>query len=464
MERPLSSAVLKRDLDPLIVGPEVYRSIIKIRTVILGMVLPIFTITYKLLGLPSALIALALTITAYFTSPSLYRSIMASELDREIVALLLYILPFSWSPRSVADVFASLASWKKAPFKWSSKEALRLTTLLNMGKDPLSALGRLAETTPSKKLKEVLEIIVDTSRAGISKERTIESLASTTVEEIRSSWKNYTELAQIAAESSIALMLSIAVIVPIASMAGSALWLLQLPLLISIVFTVLLLVYQPTLGLNYSSSWIRFVPLVLVLVTTALLNENILYSIALLALFSIAIEVLWRRRSLNFKRALGNFRRAVDKARLGLPIVEELEKSRPLLGDVISAMVEAVKVAGTVGVWRIMDKVYGALREAIRSASEARSSSYILMAVSIMAPAMALYIVKAILSIGNGSPMAIGMEGMSLEATKWILLSTPLSVMPASVLHRPRMPSLVPSLIAMLVSLLVIAKLALIPL
>jgi len=464
MERDLSNLLLKKDLDPLIVGPEIYRSIVKIRIVILGMIFPVFLTTYKVLGLPLALIALALTITVYFTSPSLYRSFIASELDREIVALLLYILPFSWSPRSVADVFAGLASWKRAPFKWSSKEALRLTTILNMGKDPLSALAKLAETTPSKKLKETLEIIVDTSRAGISKERTIESLASTTVEEIRSSWKNYTELAQIAAESSIALMLSIAVIVPIASMAGNALWLLQLPLLISAIFTLVLLTYQPMLGLNYSGTWIRFIPLILVLITTALLNVNVIYSIVLLVIFSILIEVLWRRRSLNFRRALNNFRRAVDKARLGLPIVEELERSRPLLGDVISAMVEAVKVAGTVGVWRIMDKVYGALREAIRSASEARSSSYILMIISIMVPAMALYIVKAILSIGKGSPMVLGIEGMSLEATKWILLSTPLSVMPASVLHRPRMPSLIPSLIATLVSLLIIANLALIPL
>ncbi len=457
--------MLTKNLDPIVMGIDGYRSVIYLRTFILGLSIPTVTTIYHFFGLPGSLLSLAILIVLYIGAPSVYRHIAASNLDRELTALLLYLLPFSWSARSVADVLISLSRWRREPFKWTSKEASRLETILGMGKDPLSALSYLAETTPSRKLRDVLEIIVDSSKSGISKESTIADLASIAIEQVRSSWKNYVELAQLAAEASVALVLSIAVIVPIASMSSIGLWALQLPILFSALFTFVLLIYQPTLGLNLSRPWLRFLPAVAVILATVLMVLKPLASLTFLALTTILFEVIWRRFSSNFKRSLESFRRATDKARLGLPVAEDLQASRPLLGNVIDAMTEAVKIAGTLGVWKVMEKIYRTVREAIRSASDARSTSYILMGVSAIAPAISIYIVKSIMSIsGSGNIPAFNLNAVAPEAIKWVLLSTPLGIMPSATLHRPRFPSLIPSLIATVLALWIVLKLALLPL
>ena len=159
-----------------------------------------------------------------------------------------------------------------------------------------------------------------------------------------------------------------------------------------------------------------------------------------------AIEVLSFKAGRRSVRALATLRRAVDRAKLGMPIEEGLMDSRPVLGRVVDALLEAVGVAGTVGVWGVMDRVYRAISEAMRRAAEARLNALVLAGVSAIAPAIAMYSITLLSGMSEGTFLDI--TGAAAMAESWIRAAAAVIPLPAAVLYRPRAPTLVPSIVS----------------
>ncbi len=449
-QRPLGYSLartLSQGADPILLGIEGVRLTVLLRLVVIVSAPVSGILLYTLAGPLYVVPAITVQMFIAMAAPRLYRVVVGSNIDRELPSLLLYLLPFSWSTKSVADVIVGLSGWRKPPFKWVSREAARLKLILDMGYDPVKALSVLAETTPSGRLRYILEMLVDASRTGLSREALASDLASTAIDEVRRSWSRYIEVARVSAEASVALIVAAAVLVPIAAFTGSGLSVLVLTTIVPALAGLALMLYQPELGLNASSSLPRLASLAAVFsAVVASLLQGGWAALAVLVPAAAAIEVLSFKAGRRSVRALVTLRKAVDRAKLGMPIEEELMASRPVLGRVVDALLEAVSVAGTVGVWGVMDRVYRAVSEAMRRAAEARLHALVLAGVSAIAPAIAMYSITLLSGMSEGTFLDI--TGAAAMAESWIRAAAAVIPLPAAVLYRPRAPTLVPSIVS----------------
>ncbi len=402
--------------------------------------------------LASALAAAAPALLALaWLAPRAWRWIVGAGVDRELPGILAYLLPYSSSARYIADVLASIP---QGYFRWFRYESERLRYLQDLGLDPVSALRTLAETTPSRKLRRVLTDYMHVQELGAPRSQATLRLLEAAVEEVRASWRGYSDLGRGLVEAVTAAVITAVALAPMALLAGSVDGrLAALPLVASPLAAIVLLLARPEIG-DYRPGLAPAATAVLSSIAAAGLGLmlGLQYSALLLIAATIALEYVALRHSRLEEEAYRRLREAVDEARYGKLLDEVLLGAERLAGSIVPALLEAVRVAGKLGVSDAVMNIYRVVEEARSTRLQMRGGALLLAAIAVAAPAIAVYTLRAIASMSTGGSFIAGdPESLNLAASLVAALS-PLAPLPASVLHRGWTPSLVPSLAALAAS------------
>ncbi len=448
-----------RGVKPSKLGVHGYKAVVKTRLAA-SLAAPIVSVTlYLLLGAIGLLGGLPLFAIAA-AAPSIYRYMLASGLEREAPALLAYMLPFAWTSKGLVDVLASLQSWRGRPFNWVRREAARLAVRLRLGADPITALEWLAETTPSKTLAAALRDYTHALRLGVPRSAVAQRLLDRAIDAMKAAWRSYVSLARAAAETAAALTVLVAALAPAAALASINPSALSLLLAAPAALTIVLVAAQPSLGLPQTPLVLRIAPLAAAGLSSLLVALGSFYmALALLAAAALLVEAYARIVSSRQSRAWSSLSSAIEKARLGLIVEDDLREAAPVAPGVLDALIESSRIAGTKGLTKALQGIYGIISEA-RLLAKSYSVQSILM--SIVAAAAA---VIAVYAVGSLSQLAQAGHGLidpaMIQAIRGILLATsPLAPLPAAAASRPWAPTLVPSLAALVVTLYIAGAIA----
>lgn len=443
-----------RGVRPSRLGVHGYMAVVKFRLAS-TLAAPIVGIAlYMLLGPPGFLGGLPL-LAAAAAAPSIYRYILASGLEREASALLAYLLPFSWTSKGLTDVLVTLQGWKGKPFRWVSREAERLAVKLRLGADPVSALEWIAETTPGKTLSAALRDYIHAVRLGVPKGLVTQRLLDRALEAVRSAWRSYVSLARAGAELAAALVVLVAALAPAAALASLNPAAISLILAAPAPLALILALSQPSLGMPQTHPAVRLAPLAVAGASGVLVVKGLsLGALALLAAAGAAVEAYAASlRRLQF-RAWSSLSRAIEKARLGLMVDDDLREAEPAAPGIVSALLESSRIAGSRGLTRALQGIYGVIAEARSLAKTYSWQSMLMSLVSAAAVAVAVYAVKALSELASVHAAQGLIDPTVINAVTRILLATsPLAPLPAATAGRPWAPTLVPSLIALAASL-----------
>ncbi len=443
-----------RGVKPSRLGVHGYRAVVKARLAASLAAPMASTALYWALGPLGLLGGLALLAIAV-AAPSIYRYMLASGLEREAPALLAYMLPFAWTSKGLVDVIASLQSWRGRPFNWVRREAARLTVRLRLGADPITALEWLAETTPSKTLAAALRDYTHALRLGVPRSAVAQRLLDSAIDAMKASWRSYVSLARAAAEAAAALTVLVAALAPAAALSSIDPSLLSALLAAPAALTIVLVAGQPSLGLPQTPLMSRVAPLAVAGAASLLAASGYIYvALALLASAALLVEAYARLVSGRQSRAWASLSRAIEKARLGLIVEDDLKEAAPAAPGVLDALIESSRIAGTKGLTKALQGIYGIIAEA---RSLARSYSVQSLLMSIVAAAAAVIAVYAVDSLSQLSQVGHGLiDPAMISAIGGILLATsPLAPLPAAAASRPWAPTMVPSLAALAASLYV---------
>ena len=396
-----------------------------------------------LLGAIILLAAISSLAAAQFL-PHLWRSILAQGIDKELPALLVYLVPYSSSPKYLADVIAALP---RGPFKWFTHEAARLKLLLDMGHDPLSALKRLAETTPSSRLRGILLEYTSLQAIGATSSMTTVKILERAIEMAREAWRGYVELSRAAVEIATAGLVSIVALAPLT---GSTSMLVALIALLLASTGVLLLLARPGIGDGVRSKTIPAAYLASIGAASLLAARGgVLAALALLASSTIALEAASLRLARREARALKSLRVAAEEARYGLDYMDDLEEAKPL-GGPISAVLEASRIAGSIGVGQALERLVRVLDEVLTYRKRAWTESIVLEGISMIAPVvLAGAIVKLSALLQPTAPLPITVPQAGVDAPA-ILALAPLATVPATTFRRGYRPTPLTGLITLL--------------
>jgi len=441
----LRGGPLRWQLNPLIYGPGVAEKLLVARVALLASS-PIPLLFAR--GLPAITASVVIAIAGIMIH-RLFDLVRGPGIDGETPSLTLYLLPYAWSMHTVADLIARLSSGRVRGFKWVRLEALRLKLFLDNGLDPLRALQKLAETTPSKNLRVMLEELSHASKVGYSKSTVMMRLAERALEDLKRRWSSYSELAKVVSEVNAAVIVAVGALTPLAMFTGMSVGVLYASLLLPGLLSIALLLLQPSSGPG-RISWPA--------VTAALLGAasaswasyklGLLKGILVLLPLTIGLEVYGVLHARAVDRALKALSRASREARLGRPIEGLLREARPLDEPVIGTIIDSIRVAGMSKVWFGVEILERAYREAKRALEALRGPALTALAISALAILTALYSISAVSGIAvKMAPQSMEVAYLSMRILAGV---APLAGLPAGVLLRPRAPSLTPSLVALL--------------
>ena len=249
-----------------------------------------------------------------------------------------------------------------------------------------------------------------------------------------------------------ALTVSLAAAVPIAYMSSGSM-IGAIPLVIAfsaLALALIALALRPSLGegrppapafaIAYSA------PLILM---AAVLYLGPLNALALGVIIALLVEVLAAWQSSREARALSMLKRAADNAKYGLDYEAPLREAEPVASQVVRAILRASRRAGKLGVGEALDTTYRMIVEARVKARELKGPAVMLALVSSAAPALAVYTLKFMEEALSTSQL-LGLPGAGDVdfAVRLLIAVAPLVTLPASVMHRPWIPSLLPGLLA----------------
>ncbi len=400
-----------------------------------------------------ALLALAAALAAAAAwAHRLYRSLAASGLEREAPALLAFLVPYSGTTSGLADVLASLASWRGRPFRWVSREAGRLAKRLRLTGDPLEALEWLASTTPSRTISTALGDYVNALRLGAPRVSVAQRLLDAALDSVRRSWSSYSSLARVASEAGAAVVVLVAALAPAAALASLDPALLAAPLAVPPAISLLIALGQPPLGAPSTGPLQRLYPMAVAGVAAAASlwpGSPPWAPLAVLAAGAAGVEAYAAKISRASSAAWKELARLIEEARVGVVEAERVSRASPAAPGVAEALARASRIAGTRGLARALEGVYRLLAEARHAASATAAQAWVMAAVSAGAVALAVYTMEALASIaGDGGGLV---DTAVMEFIGGVVAAyAPLAPLPAAVAARPWAPTLLPSLAASL--------------
>jgi hypothetical protein len=402
-------------------------------------------LSYPAFG-PRALLAGGALAGVGLLLPHMVRSVIASGLDNEVPTLLLYLIPYAWSPGTLADLIAGIAD-KKAGFRWLRIEASRLRRMLEWGSDPLSALQRLAKTTPSQTLRETLEELVHSARMGFPRSLLLSRLAERALEGVRRRWQSYSELSKTIAEANAAVIVAAGVMAPLASLSGSsASAALPLAVLLPAISALGLIVFQPSSGPGRVGFLLKAAPLLAGYAAIALLLiGSSTASTAILTIATVIVEAYGLKIRREIKAALRALGRAAREARLGRIRLDLLERASKLDPPVLGSILESVRVGGPVRVWVGLEMLENSYSSALRVVDSTRGPAVMSLIVTMISLAVSWYSLGLMASLSATAGSLASLP--TAEAALFLRAAAVASGLSVGALLRPYMPSLLPSLV-----------------
>ncbi len=376
---------------------------------------------------------------------SLWRSLASNGIDQEIPLLLAYLLPYSHTPTHLTDLLVRLP---RPPFKWSSREAERLDLLVKMGYDPLTALKKLAGTTPSKKLSRILNDYIAAHSLGAPRSQITLTLLNHALAAIRDSWKRYIEVGRIITEAIATATIAVAALTPVTILTGGGIQALAvIALLAPVAGALLLIAIRPGMGEPAPPHHITLAahgaPL---LAATLLYLDLATHAMAVLAVATVIVESWWRRASGSLERGARSIRMAAEAIKYRGDYEKHLKEAEDSAGPLIRVLASSMRVAGKLGVANAFQAIAQVLEEAASSLRQVKSTSLILSVISIAAVTIGAYTAILIEEAAMESGMSTGIEGLGGV----LAALAPLAPLPATVMHRGRAPSQLPSLVSSL--------------
>lgn len=445
--------------DPEVYGPSVSRvlrlsfSVIALSSPLLVVIGAVLVIAYN--ASPLVLSAPLVLLLAPFAASKVWRLAVGGGVDKELPAVLAYLLPYTRSPVQIADLIVRLRD--EEGYFWSKFEASRLKLLLDLGYDPISALKRLSETTPSRKLAEVIDDYIHVQTLGASRGQVTILLFRHAMDSVRDQWRAHIEFGKLVAEGIVAAVVSMVALAPVALLGGGYPVILTLiPLIIAPAGALAMLATRPALG-EYRVGYPEAIITLTVPVVAAALNFNVSLEAGLAYLVGMTIVV--EAMAIGFKRlssdAFRELRAAVDEARLGAIPEDRLARAEKAAKGVIKAIISASRIAGTMGVSDALSQLYSLIEEAQRQVRSASTQAVILALISVAALPLAMYSLK-ILS-ASAAPLGMVNTASIEEALKIMASTSPLIALPASVLQRGWLISPLYPLIAQALAMIVLA-------
>jgi len=447
-----------RRSDPLSLGPVAAAKIratitmLESLAVSAAIVAPVMLFFSRTLSLAVVVLALASLIVAEIV-PAAWRSVLANGIDQEMPALLVYLLPYTASPRYLADVLTSIP---ENIFKWARHEAAKLELLLGSGMDPLSALEELARTTPSRALQKTLKEYVTLQRIGATRSEMTVRLVERAVKSVEEKWRSYSALGRVIVEAVASSIVAVSALAPLVG-GPRLLSISALIILGSTAGAILLVLSRPRIGDIQAPASIAAVTLGTPLLAGLLLYEGLdKTAIALLAGTVVLVEYYAAKYRRTYIEALSKLEEAAERARLGLDYDSLLEKAEAVGGDIVRAVAEASRIAGSIGVGGALEKLVEVLEEAGRVRRSVWAEALVLEALSGLAPIMSVYAVIKLGALTGQAPQWI-LPALKPRVLIRVLVPTvPVSVLPASVLRRGRLASQLGGLLAALGVLLLL--------
>jgi hypothetical protein len=430
---------LYRLWDPELYGPEpsrFFRLMFK-ASLSLAIVLTILAPLLLLKGLEGPIV-LALTLAPLllsYTMPTVWRVILGSGVDKELPAVLAYLIPYTRTPINIADLIAML---KGEGYFWTKFEASRLRFLLNLGYDPLTALKKLAETTPSRGLSEVLRDYINAQTLGVSRGQLTLILFKHAMDSIRDQWRSHIEFGRVVAEGVVAAVVSMAALAPLVLLGGGyPVLLVTIPAVVAPAGALAMLATRPTIG-EYRLSYFELLLTITVPFIAIIINFKVSLEAGLAYLLGMTIVV--EAIAVGFRRlsstAMKELRLAVEEARLGLIPEERLAKAERVASGIVKTIISASKIAGTMGIGEALNQILSLVEEAQRHAKSASLQATILAVLSAISIPIAIYGLDLLKNAVETSNLSI-VDPTSITYIIWLIaITSPLVALPASILQR----------------------------
>ena len=451
-----AAALSQKLARPDLLGPQITIKIRKIsRNLYISSLLTstlslLVALVKPMLGLLVALVALielALPSIAIAT----WRWMLSWGLDRETPAILTYLLPYASGPKYLADVIVGAP---REHFTWLRWEADRLEYLLKLGRDPLSALRELARTTPSKKLREALLDYVNTHELGAPRSQVTMRLLERALAEARGQWRGYIELAKGIIESIVALTMSLVVLAPIGFMASKDLAPLALiPAILSPVGALALISMRPAIGEGDTGGEIPLLAVTGAFASTiAFFTVDWKIAVAILLILAIIVEYRSYRAFHIEEKATMVLREIAVGAKYGRFTHERITEALPAASKILRALISALTYAGKLGISEALINVYRVLEEAREARLSSKGQGLILTGVAVLTPPISIYMINMLANLAKGGE-ALGITSNPQSLAVYLSAASPLIPIIGAALWRGRKLSLIPSLIALVLSL-----------
>ena len=452
---------LYRLWDPELYGPEpsrFFRLMFK-ASLILALVLTVLAPLLLLAGLPVFVLALPpVAVLTPYIAPAIWRAILGSGVDRELPAVLAYLIPYTRTPINIVDLIAML---RGEGYFWARFEASRLRFLLDLGYDPLTALKKLAETTPSRGLSEVLRDYINAQTLGVSRGQLTLLLFKHAMESIRDQWRSHIEFGKVVAEGVVAAIVSMAALAPLVLLGGGyPVLLVAIPAVVAPAGAIAMLATRPSIG-EYRLSYFEL----LLTITVPFIAVAINFRISLEAglAYLVGMTVVVEAIAIGFKRlsstSMRELRLAVEESRLGLIPEERLAKAERVASGIIRTVISASRIAGTMGIGEALNQILSLVEEAQRHAKTASLQATILATLSAVSIPIAVYGLNLLKNAVEASSMNL-IDPTSISHIIWLIAATsPLVALPASILQRgwlisPLYPLLTQTLVMVTLNLL----------
>lgn len=368
-----------------------------------------------------------------YLSPTILRITIGAGLEKELPAVLAYLMIYARSSHHVADLLVRLKDEESLP--WMRREASRLEMLLSLYPDPVSALKRFAETTPSRGLREALMDYINAQTLGTSRSQLSLMLFSRAMEAVREQWRSHVEFGKIVAEALVAGIVAIVALAPL-SVLGASLppAFILLPVAISPAGAMIMLMTRPSIG-EYQLG--RLETFTTFLVPGIAVGINVFISpasgLAFLVAMTVAVEIMMIAYSRRMEAALKELRTAAEEARLGRLREERLLAAERLGSSVIKAIISASKVAGSTGIGEMLSQLYALMEEARRQARSASIQAAVLALIAAAAVPLTIYslgLVKGASAVTGAGEEVIG------QMIYLLVVTSPLVALPAAALQR----------------------------
>lgn len=375
---------------------------------------------------------------------ALWRSLLASGVDKEIPMLLAYLLPYTHTPRYIADLLAGLP---RSTFRWVSREAERLALMLNQGEDPLMALKRLADTTPSRKLSRILSDYVAAQGMGAPRSQVTLTLLSHALDTIRDMWRRYAELGRVVSEMVITVIIALAALSPMTLLTGAGVaGIAALALLAPLTGSLLLALMRPSMGEPRPGPHSLALGILAPTVAGILAYHGMLiHAAALLAIAGAPLEYWWRATSRGLDDAARSLRLAVEAVRYRGDYEGHITRARRAAGPLVEALSESMRVAGKLGAAGALQGIAQVLEEAARSIRGLKPTAILLSSLAVASVLVGIYTVTLIEEAAKEAGLAGG--GAVLKVLAGI---APLAPLPAVIVYRGRAPTMLPSIAGVL--------------